>query len=181
MSNTSSNSAREGGETNVIDRNIDELLKRRAEEDRSLTLQDRISDTITRFSGSMAFVYIHLSIFAMWVAINKSWLAIMPPWDPSLVILAMAASVEAIFISTFVLISQNKMAARAEKRAELNLHISLLAEHETTKLIALIAAIADHLGISTELADEEIKELKENVSPETVLKKMEGRPSSNYK
>ncbi|WP_271898690.1 DUF1003 domain-containing protein [Candidatus Phyllobacterium onerii] len=177
MSSTSGNSAHEGGETNVIDRNIDELLKRRAEEDRGLTLQDRISDTITRFAGSMAFVYIHLGIFGMWVVINEGWLELMPPWDPSLVILAMVASVEAIFISTFVLISQNKMAVRAEKRAELNLHISLLAEHETTKLIALIAAIADHLGISTELADEEIKELKESVSPETVLKKMERRPS----
>lgn len=55
-------------------------------------------------------------------------------FDPSLVILATVASVEAIFISTFVLISQNLMAEAEDKRSDLNLQISLLAEHEATEL-----------------------------------------------
>jgi uncharacterized membrane protein len=57
-----------------------------------------------------------------------------PAWDSSFVALAMLASVEAIFLSTFVLISQNRMAAAADKRADLDLQISLLAEHEVTRL-----------------------------------------------
>jgi uncharacterized membrane protein len=53
-----------------------------------------------------------------------------PQFDPSFVILAMAASVDAIFLSIFVLISQNRMAAAADKRAELDLQINLLSEHD---------------------------------------------------
>ncbi len=80
----------------------------------------------------------------------------------------MVASVEAIFLSTFVLITQNRMAAAAEKRAELDLQISLLAEHEITKVVTMVDAIADHLGVS-HAAQGEVDELKRNVAPEAVL------------
>jgi len=59
----------------------------------------------------------------------------------------MAASVEAIFLSTFVLISQNRMQAQANKRAELDLQISLLAEHEVTQLVTLLDAVARRLDV----------------------------------
>jgi uncharacterized membrane protein len=83
----------------------------------------------------------------------------------------MAASVEAIFLSTFVLISQNRMAAEDDKRADLNLQISLLNEHETTKLIALVSAIAKRLEVHTEI-DAEVPELEEDVAPEAVLDRL---------
>ena len=92
----------------------------------------------------------------------------MPQWDESFVVLAMIASVEAIFLSTFVLITQNRMAAAAEKRAELDLQISLLAEHEVTKLVAMVEAVTQHLGIGHEAVGE-VEELKQNVAPEAVL------------
>jgi uncharacterized membrane protein len=80
----------------------------------------------------------------------------------------MFASVEAIFLSTFVLITQNRMAAEADKRAELDLQISLLAEHEITRLIMLVGALAEHAGIEVPRA-EELDELKRDVAPEKVL------------
>ena len=86
----------------------------------------------------------------------------------------MVASVEAIFLSTFILITQNRMSAAAEKRAELDLQISLLAEHEVTKLAALLSAIAGRLGIQTEV-DSEVDELKQDVAPEAVLDEIEER------
>jgi uncharacterized membrane protein len=88
------------------------------------------------------------------------------------VVLAMWASVEAIFLSTFVLISQNRMQAAADKRADLDLQISLLAEHEITKLATLVAAVADHIGVSTEI-DEELDEITRDVAPEAVLDEIE--------
>jgi uncharacterized membrane protein len=91
-----------------------------------------------------------------------------PKFDPSFVILAMVASVEAIFLSTFILITQNRMSAAADKRAELDLQLSLLAEHEVTKLAALLSAIAERLGIETE-----VDELKQDVAPEAVLDEIE--------
>jgi uncharacterized membrane protein len=86
----------------------------------------------------------------------------------------MVASVEAIFLSTFILITQNRMSAAADNRAELDLQISLLAEHEVTKLAALLSAIADRLGVETDV-DAEVEELKEDVAPEAVLDEIEER------
>jgi uncharacterized membrane protein len=152
----------------TLTRNIEALQERRKAETASASIQDKMADAITRFTGSLKFVFLHLAIFGFWIVANLGWVPGVPQWDESFVILAMIASVEAIFLSTFVLISQNRMAALAEKRAELDLQISLLAEHEVTKVVAMVAAIADHLNIPHEAAGE-IEELKRNVAPEAVL------------
>ena len=120
----------------------------------------------------MIFVYIHLAVFGGWIAVNVRLLPILSAWDPSLVVLAMVASVEAIFLSTFVLINQNRMAAEDNARADLDLQISLLNEHETTRLISMMEAVAKRLGVETE-ADAELAELKRDVAPEAVLDKIE--------
>jgi uncharacterized membrane protein len=85
----------------------------------------------------------------------------------------MFASVEAIFLSTFVLISQNRMQVQADRRADLDLHVSLLAEHEITRLIKLVTAMADQMGIQ-ESQDPELHELAQDVLPEKVMDEMEG-------
>ncbi len=159
--------------SNVLDRNINALLTRRAEEERSLSLQQKTANAITAFAGSMAFVYIHAAVFALWILINIGWLPIIPAWDPSLVVLAMAASVEAIFISTFVLISQNRMAEKDDKRADLSLQIELLNEHETTRLITMVSAIARKMEIDPEVSPQELEEMQRNVPPEVVLEEIE--------
>jgi uncharacterized membrane protein len=151
-------------------RNIHALQERRAAEERQAPRQDRIADRITRFTGSMTFVCLHAAIFGVWILANTVGLPVVPRFDPSLVILAMAASVEAIFLSTFVLISQNRMAAAAEKRAELDLQISLLAEHEITRLVDMVSAIAEHLNIPV---SRDVAELKKNVAPEAVLDELD--------
>jgi uncharacterized membrane protein len=84
----------------------------------------------------------------------------------------MVASVEAIFLSTFILITQNRMAAQAQKRTDLDLQISLLAEHEITRLIILTDAIAEHLGIKP-VQEPELEELAQDVAPEQVLDTIE--------
>jgi uncharacterized membrane protein len=135
-------------------------------------MQERLAEAITRFTGSMAFVYLHLAIFGFWIFANLNWIPGVPSWDPSFVMLAMIASVEAIFLSTFVLISQNQMSAAAEQRAELDLQISLLAEHEITKLVDVVLEIAEKMGIAAS-SDPELQEAKENVAPEAVLETIE--------
>jgi uncharacterized membrane protein len=156
----------------VVDKNIRALLSRRNQEERSKRLQDRIADAISRFTGSMTFVYIHLIVFGLWIIINLGWTSL-PAFDPTFVILAMFASVEAIFLSTFVLITQNRMAAQADRRADLDLHISLLAEHEVTRLITLVTTIAEHMGIEPAVNKPELAELEKDVDPEKVLEKIE--------
>ena len=156
----------------IVDRNIQALLDRRRAADRARKLSDRIADKVTGFTGSMAFVYIHLVFFGLWIAINLGWLPVIPKFDESFVVLAMVASVEAIFLSTFVLITQNRMAALAEQRAELDLQISLLSEHEITRTMHLVLEIGERLGIKGIHAPD-LQELRKDVRPERVLDKIE--------
>jgi uncharacterized membrane protein len=160
------------GLSSVLERNIQSLEDRRLREEADASAQECIADAITRFTGSMLFVYLHLAVFGFWIVANLGWVPGVPRWDESFVVLAMIASVEAIFLSTFVLISQNRMAAAANKRADLDLQISLLAEHEITKLATLVAEIASHVGVRTKV-DSELEEIKQDVAPEAVLDELE--------
>jgi uncharacterized membrane protein/uncharacterized protein with PQ loop repeat len=134
------------GLASTLDRNIEALRQRRLREESSSSWQARIADAITRFTGSMLFVYIHLAVFGLWIVANLHLIPGVPAWDDSFVILAMIASVEAIFLSTFVLITQNRMATAADKRADLDLQISLLTEHELTKMATLMDDMARAMG-----------------------------------
>ncbi|OLY92023.1 Uncharacterized membrane protein [Cnuella takakiae] len=159
------------GMSKVVERNITALLDRRKAEEHAKSREDKIADMVTRFTGSMVFVYIHLALFGVWIIWNLGLLGL-KPFDPSFVVLAMFASVEAIFLSTFVLISQNRMNEQADKRAELDLQISLLTEHEVTRMISLVRAMAKKMDIP-DAYDEGIDELEMNVQPEKVMDTMD--------
>lgn len=166
-----------GGSLNsALLRNIATLAARRHDEARQAGLQARIADRVTRFTGSMAFVYLHLTGYGVWITANLGWLPGVPRWDPSFVVLAMEASVEAIFLSTFVLISQNRMMAAAGRRDDLDLQINLLTEHEVTKIAAMVRAIAERLDVP-EANDAAVREIERDIAPEAVLDVMdEKRP-----
>jgi uncharacterized membrane protein len=153
-------------------RNIEALRRRRQEEEANATLHERVAGVVTRFSGSMHFVYVHLAIYGFWIVANLAWLPSLRPWDPTFVILAMVASVEAIFLSTFILITQNRMALAAERRAELDVQISLLAEAEITKLVELVSEMAERMNVPG-AEEEDVEEMKHQVAPEAVLDAIE--------
>jgi uncharacterized membrane protein len=165
------------GLATALQRNIQALQKRRLAEEAAAGTEERIAEAITRFTGSMRFVYLHLALFGLWVLANLGIVPLVPRFDPTFVILATWASVEAIFLSTFVLISQNRASAAADKRADLDLQISLLAEHEVTRLVALTAAMARKLGV-TQAHDPELAELERDVAPEAVLDEVEKTESN---
>lgn len=165
-------SALHSGMAHVVERNIHALLARRHREESQQGRQQRVADAITRFTGSMPFVYLHAFVYGAWILINLGFIPLIPKFDPTFVVLAMVASVEAIFLSTFILITQNRMATAADRRADLNLQISLLAEHEVTRLVALVTAMAKKMGID-EATDPRLEELKQDVHPEEVLDTME--------
>jgi uncharacterized membrane protein len=166
------------GMSSALERNIQALQLRRQREEVEATAEEQIAEAITRFTGSMLFVYLHLALFGFWIVANLGWVPGVPSWDPSFVVLAMWASVEAIFLSTFVLISQNRMSAAADKRADLDLQISLLAEHEVTRLVTLVSALADRMGVETQV-DAELDEIKRDVAPEAVLDEIEAANSQD--
>jgi uncharacterized membrane protein len=159
------------GLSSVIERNMEALLKRRQKEARLRSRSQRAADRISHFAGSMSFVYLHLVLFGGWIALNKLPLPF-PPFDPTLVVLAMFASVEAIFLSTFVLMNQNQMSAASEERAELDLQISLLAEHEITRVVTMLSAVCEHLEVE-QPEPQELADLKRDVAPERVLDRLD--------
>lgn len=152
----------------LVERNIRALVLRRQQEEASLGWQERIAARVSSFAGSMTFVWLHVVLFGGWIATNVGLLPILPRFDPTFVALAMTASVEAIFLSTFILITQNRMQARAERRADLDLQVSLLAEHEITRLVQMVGEIGRKLGAQT-AQDPHLAELERDVAPEAVL------------
>ena len=161
--------------TKTLRENIARLKARDEREAQGAPLGERLADAITRFAGSMRFVVLHAVLFGSWIVWNLGWIPGLEPFDPTFVVLAMEASVEAIFLSTFVLISQNRMAASADRRGDLDLHISLLAEHELTRLAGMIERIAERVGAGS---DAEIGEIKKDVSPEQVLDALDDKPAA---
>lgn len=157
----------------VMRRNIQALIEVRRRMEQKKGREEVIADAITSFAGSLTFVYLHAAIFGGWILVNLGVVPGIEPFDPfPFVMLAMIASVEAIFLSTFVLISQNRMAAMADRRADLDLQVNLLAEHEITRLIQLVDAIARRLDVHVEL-DPGFQELKKDVRPEAVLEELD--------
>jgi uncharacterized membrane protein len=155
-----------------LKRNIEALRRRRSDEEAKAGAEQRLAQAITRFSGSMRFVYFHFLVYGAWILANLGWLPGVRPWDPTFVVLAMVASVEAIFLSTFILITQNRMAAAADRRAELDVQISLLAEAEITKLVELVSEIAAQMEVPV-AEQQDIEEMKQLVQPEAVLDAIE--------
>jgi uncharacterized membrane protein len=157
----------------VVERNIEAIEEHRQQAEEARTFQERFADFITRFAGSVPFVYFHILWFAIWVLVNLGigWQAFDPyPFG----LLTTIVSLEAIFLSTFVLVSQNRQAEIAERRAELDLQIDLLAEYEVTRILTMIDSIAKRLNIE-KLDGEELEDLEKDVKPEAVLEELDSK------
>ena len=100
---------------------------------------DRLSSAVTRFTGSSSFAVVHALFFTGWLIANTSTITHRPPFDPyPFSFLTLVVSLEAIFLSVFVLMSQNQMTRQADRRAHLDLQIDILAEQELTAMLYLL-------------------------------------------
>ena len=152
----------------VIERNIRTIIHLRTKAAHQRGLQNRIADAITSFSGRMVFAYVHIVWFGLWILLNTGRLGVRV-FDPfPYGLLTMVVSLEAIFLSTFVLISQNRLGEETERRADLDLHIGLLTEHELTRVLQMLDIIQDKLGI-VDHANSDLADLEMETKPEDVL------------
>jgi uncharacterized membrane protein len=147
---------------------------------------DRVASAIARFCGSMTFVWIHVVIFSAWVGYNA--LPWFHPFDPyPFTFLTLVVSLEAIFLSTFILISQNYDMRVSERRNQLDLQINLLAEQENTKALQILERIAKKVGAHVG-DDPQVRALEEATRPEALVEQIEeayqadtGQPPKNGK
>ena len=94
--------------------------------ERMRAVQDRTADRVTRFAGSLKFVYIHVAWFGAWIALNVGLIGLGAEFDKyPFGLLTMIVSLEAIFLSTFVMVSQNRQALRSEVRAQVDFESNL--------------------------------------------------------
>jgi uncharacterized membrane protein len=118
----------------VVDGNLFPVLVERVAHERSLMesvkrAQDRAADVITSFAGSLNFVYLHSAWFLVWIVLNVGLIGSAAVFDKfPFGLLTMIVSLEAIFLSTFVMVSQNRQAARADIRSQLDFETNLRSE-----------------------------------------------------
>jgi len=167
-------------QSEIVRKNTAAILEMQRKMTEARTLAGRIADAITDFTGSMAFVYVHIIWFGVWILLNIGLIHIphLSEFDPfPFSFLTMVVSLEAIFLSTFVLISQNRLAAASEKRAELDLQVNLLAEQKATKVLEMLDQITSQLDSVNKRfnfkPDPEVKALKVSPEPEEVLQVIE--------
>ena len=152
----------------VIERNIRTIIHLRTKASEERNLQGRIADAITSFSGRMIFAYVHILWFGIWILLNTGRFGVRS-FDPfPYGLLTMVVSLEAIFLSTFVLISQNRLSEENERRADLDLQIGLLTEHELTRVLQMLDAVQDKLGI-VDHKESDLADLEMETRPEDVL------------
>lgn len=162
------------GMSRLVQRNIRAMMRVRGRQDERRPWSDRVADKISRFAGSMWCVGVHLVYFGAWLTLNSKYVNIIEHWDPyPFVMLAMLASVEAIFLSTFVLISQNRMQRLADQRAELDLQISLVTEQELSRAIVMLDGIAERVGSTKRPPRAELEDAERDLNPEKIAQQIE--------
>ena len=156
----------------AIRQNIETIARLEEGYNQRRTLSDRIADRIGNFSGSMTFVVVQLLVVGAWIGINSGIVPQIRPWDRfPFMMLAATVSIEAIFLSTFVLIKQSRMSRRADERAHLDLQINLLAEREMTLMLQMLQAVCEHLGVRA--SHEHLEELSEETPVEAVANELQ--------
>jgi uncharacterized membrane protein len=155
----------------LTQRNVETIIQLDETAKAGRAKSDCIADAISRFCGSMSFVWAHLIGFASWIIVN-----IIPGlghFDPfPFTFLTLIVSLEAIFLSTFILISQNQETRLSERRNQLDLQINLLAEQENTKMLTLLERIAKKVGARTD-DDPHLQVLEQATQPEKLVDQIE--------
>ena len=166
------NAGTSGEDTCVEDiarRNIEvvEQLERASDKERSLG--EHIADHITRFGGTILFAWLHVLWFGLWMILNL--LPHVPHWDkPPFSMLTTIVSLEAIFLTIFILVSQNRQSELSDQRNKLDLQINLLSEQENSKMMAMLEAIMEKLGIQQD--DPEIPAMATPTHPDKIIEQI---------
>jgi len=148
----------------LVQANVKRIAGLEAAEHAKATPAERVADAIAGFTGSMRFVWASVALIGGWIVLNL----ILPKAervDPfPFPLLTLILSVEAIFLSIFILMSQNRAATVSDKRSHLDLQLNLLSEQENTKMLLMLQEIGQAVG--AEFSDPELKELEAQTKPE---------------
>src|SRR5690348_10968435 len=161
-----------GSVEDLTRQNVERIQALEQAEHRKASTADRVADAITRFSGSIGFVWINLVLVGGWMAFNL----VLPSHDRvdpfPFPLLTLVLSIEAIFLSIFILMSQNRASQVSDKRSHLDLQLNLLGEQENTKMLMLLEQIGKAVG-AVVTPDPEVEVLGEATQPEALSRQID--------
>lgn len=163
----------------LTEQNIETVtkLEKAAREQRTAT--DCLAEKIASFCGSMTFVWVHVGWFGGWILLNL--IPGIRHVDPfPFTFLTLIVSLEAIFLSTFILISQNLETRISERRSHLDLQLNMLSEQENTKMLTVLLAIAEKVGADLS-RDPRLSALSEETIPEKLVEQIKAREDHSIK
>jgi len=153
-------------------RNVERVMALESSEQAKATAADRVADAITTFSGSIRFVWITVILVGGWIAANL----MLPRHDRvdpfPFPLLTLVLSVEAIFLSIFILMSQNRAAKVSDKRGHLDLQLNMLTEQENTKMLQMLEDIGRSVGAEF-CSGPEVEVLAEATQPEALSQQID--------
>jgi len=144
-------------------------LERAAKLNRSFS--QRVAHAVASFCGTMTFAWVHVVWFAVWIGVNV-WPGVKHVDPFPFIFLTLMVSLEAIFLSTFILISQNEETRLAERRNALDLQINLLTEQENTKMLQMLAAIGAKLDVRFD-GDPDLTVLEQATRPDKLAQQID--------
>ena len=174
FSNTAGKNRRNGRTAEELtEQNVDRVSQLEESARQQRTSTDRIAEAIANFCGSMTFVWVHVIWFGGWILLNL--IPGVPHFDQfPFTFLTLVVSLEAIFLSTFILISQNLETRISERRSHLDLQLNMLSEQENTKMITILLAIAEKVGADL-THDPHLVALSEETMPERLVEQIKAR------
>lgn len=154
--------------------NVEAIAKLEHEESHRRSTGEKVSDFFVTLIGSMPFLVLHVVWFAVWFMVNLNAIPGIAPFDPfPFGILTLIVSSEGVFLAIFILISQNRMTRLSDKRAHLDLQVSMLTEQEMTMMLRMQQRLCEHFGVEVDTVKEEAKQLLEETDVHKVVSTLE--------
>ena len=156
--------------------NIDAIAKLEHEALHRRTATERVGDIITKIVANLGFLLAQLGLIGVWCLFNLHHFRTIKPIDPfPFGILALVVSSESVFLTIFVLISQNRMSRQSDRRAHLNLQVGMLSEQELTTILQMIQKLCQHVGMNVDSTRQEIQSFSKTTDVSKLASELENK------
>jgi uncharacterized membrane protein len=156
--------------------NIEAIAKLEEEALDRRTAAERASDAIVKSIGSAPFLLLHFLLVAIWSTVNLNLIPAIQPFDPfPFGILALLLAAESVFLTIFVLISQNRMAREAERRSHLDLQVGMLAEQELTVMLQMLQKLCQHAGVDVKSSNQQVQGFSETTDVQRLASELKDK------
>jgi uncharacterized membrane protein len=161
---------------NPTQQNIEAIAKLEEEALNRRTVAEHASDAIVKSIGSTPFLLLHVLLVGIWSTVNLNLVPGIKAFDPfPFGILALLLAAESVFLTIFVLISQNRMAREAERRSHLDLQVGMLAEQELTVMLQMLQKLCQHAGVDVKSSTQVVQGFSETTDVQKLASELKDK------